>query len=65
MSKRGSSTPHAQRSNVKNPNNSAHTADIANRTRLGHVPGPPASSRGTSGTTESPAPRDDGGAAKK
>jgi len=65
MSKRGSGTPQTQRSNVKNPNNSAHAADIANRARLGHISSPPAPTPGTSSTTETPTPRDDGGGAKK
>lgn len=42
MSKKAPS-PNDQRSNVKNPNNPAHAADLANRASTGNA-GPPASS---------------------
>jgi hypothetical protein len=34
--------PNDQRSNVKNPNNAAHVADLTNRQNLGHGNVPPA-----------------------
>jgi len=30
-------TPNEQRANVKNPNNPAHQADVANRVAQGHI----------------------------